>query len=352
MPPTTPRLPWWHPDSLARRRPHLKARQSVTRALRHWFEGQGFEEVETPALQISPGLEVHLMAFGTELVGPHPEDRRRLYLHTSPEFSMKKLLAGGVPRLFQLAHVFRNGERSPTHHPEFSMLEWYRAGAGYRDLMEDCVGLVRAACRATGAERLTGRHGTCDPFGEWEVLTVQEAFQRHAGIDLLATAPDPLRPDRDLLAAEAARVGIRTAESDTWEDLFFRIALERIEPHLGFGRPTFLADYPVSMAALARAKPEDPRVAERFELYACGVELANAFGELTDAQVQRRRFEADMAEKERLYGERYPIDEEFLEALALMPESAGIALGFDRLVMLVTGAAEIDDVLWVPVAKA
>lgn len=352
MPPTAPRLPWWHPESLARRRPHLRARQAVTRALRGWFEGQGFEEVETPALQVSPGLEVHLQAFATELVGPHPDDRRPLYLHTSPEFAMKKLLAGGVPRLFQLAHVFRNGERSPTHHPEFSMLEWYRAGAGYRDLMDDCVGLVRAACRATGAERLTGRHGTCDPFGPWEVLTVQEAFQRHAGIDLLATAPDPARPDRDRLATEAARLGIRTADSDTWEDLFFRIALERIEPHLGFGRPTFLADYPVSMAALARAKPEDPRVAERFELYACGVELANAFGELTDPAVQRRRFEADMAEKQRLYGERYPIDEEFLEALALMPDSAGIALGFDRLVMLVTGAAEIDDVLWVPVARA
>jgi len=348
--PATPRLPWWHPDSHAARRPALLARACITRALRAWFEAEAFLEVETPCLQVSPGLEVHLQAFATELVGPHPADRRRLYLHTSPEFTMKKLLAAGEPRIFQLARVFRNGERSATHHPEFTMLEWYRAGAGYRDLMMDCRHLVRAACRAAGVDRLVRGLGTCDPFGDWEVLTVAEAFQRHAGIDLLATAPDPLRPDRDLLAVEARRIGIRVAEGDTWEDLFFRISLDRIEPHLGFGRPTFLADYPVSMAALARARPDDPRVAERFELYACGVELANAFGELTDPLVQRARFEADMAEKQRLYGERYPLDEEFLEALAHMPEGAGIALGFDRLVMLATGSARIEDVLWAPVA--
>ena len=344
-------LPWWHPDAFARRRANLEARQAVTRAIRRWFEGEGFAEVETPALQLSPGLEVHLRAFATELLGPHPDDRLTLHLHTSPEFTMKKLLAAGVPKLFQLAHVFRNGERSATHHPEFSMLEWYRAGAGYWDLMTDCVALTRAACAAAGVERLRRGEAVCDPFADWEVLTVQDAFVRHAGIDLLATAPDPLRPDRDRLAAECARIGIRTAPTDSWEDLFFRVALERIEPHLGFGRPTFLTDYPVSMAALARAKPDDARVAERFELYACGVELANAFGELTDPALQCARFEADMAEKQRLYGERYPLDEEFLAALALMPESAGIALGFDRLVMLISGAERIEDVLWAPVVS-
>jgi len=344
-------LPWWHPDAFARRRPALEARARVTRALRAWFEGEGFLEVETPALQVSPGLEPHLMAFATDLQGPHPDDRMRLYLHTSPEFTMKKLLVAGVPRLFQLSHVFRNGERSATHSPEFSMLEWYRAGAGYRDLMDDCVALVRAACRAAGTDRLRRGGHESDPFAEWEVLTVEEAFRRHAGIDLLATAPDPAAPDRGLLAAEAARAGIRTADSDSWEDIFFRIALERIEPHLGMGRPTFLADYPVSMAALSRPKPDDPRVAERFELYACGVELANAFGELTDAAVQRARFEADMDLKERLYGERYPVDPDFLAALEHgMPASAGIALGFDRLVMLATGTETIDGVLWAPVA--
>jgi lysyl-tRNA synthetase class 2 len=342
--------PWWHPDHFQAKRPHLAVRQQVLRTARRWFEDQGFDEVETPALQISPGLEVHLMAFATDLVGPHPDDRIRLYLHTSPEFTMKKLLAAGVSRLFQLSHVYRNGERSGTHHPEFSMLEWYRAGAGYRDLMGDCVALTRAACLAAGRDRLRFRGTQSDPFADWEVLSVADAFQTYAGIDLLATAPDPLRPDRDRLAAEVTRIGIRVAESDTWEDLFFRVSLDRIEPHLGFGRPTFLTDYPVSMAALARPKPDDPRVAERFELYACGVELANAFGELTDPVLQRRRFEADMAEKERLYGERYPIDEDFLSALPLMPDSAGIALGFDRLAMLVAGADNIDQVLWAPVA--
>lgn len=350
---TAPLSPvWWHPDHFQKKRAHLAVRQTVMRTLRRWFEDQGFDEVETPALQVSPGLEVHLMAFATDLVGPHPDDRRRLYLHTSPEFTMKKLLAAGVPKLFQLSHVYRNGERSGTHHPEFAMLEWYRAGAGYRDLMEDCVALVRAACGAAGRDKLRFRGIECDPFADWRVLSVQDAFLHYAGIDLLATAPDPLRPDRDLLAAEVARIGIRVADSDTWEDLFFRVSLDRIEPHLGMDVPTFLADYPVSMAALARPKPDDPRVAERFELYGCGVELANAFGELTDPVLQRSRFEADMAEKERLYGERYPIDEEFLAALPLMPDSAGIALGFDRLAMIVAGADKIDDVLWAPVATA
>lgn len=345
-------VPWWRPDAFARRRANLRARAAIRREIRAFFDGQGFLEVETPALQVSPGMEPHIKAFETEIQGPNPDDRRRLYLHTSPEFSMKKLLVAGEERIYQLAPVYRNGERSPTHSPEFTMLEWYRAGASYRDLIEDCRGLVAAAARAAGASRLSARGGTCDPFGEWEVLTVADAFERHAGIDLLATAPDPAAPDAALLAREAERIGIRPHPGDTWEDLFFRVALERIEPFLGFGRPTVLAEYPVSMAALSRPKPGDPRLAERFELYACGVELANAFGELTDPAVQRQRFEADMDLKERLYGDRYPVDEDFLAALEHgMPESAGIALGFDRLVMLCTGAAGIDEVLWAPVAR-
>jgi elongation factor P--(R)-beta-lysine ligase len=342
--------PWWQPDRFTDRLPSLLIRLQMIRALRRWFEAADFLEVETPALQRSPGLEVHLQAFATDLRGSGAEAAVRRYLHTSPEFAMKKLLAAGLPRIFQLCHVFRNGERSRTHHPEFSMLEWYRAGAGYRDLMQDCIDLVRSLCRAVGITQLRRGSVICDPFADWEILTVNEAFQRYAGIDLLATAPDPARPDRVALAAAAAGAGIRTAADDSWEDIFFRVCLERIEPHLGAGRPTFLCDYPVSMAALARAKPEDPQVAERFELYGCGLELANAFGELTDPVLQRQRFEADMAEKQLLYGERYPLDEDFLQALALVPPSAGIALGFDRLVMLVTAVDRIDDVLWVPVA--
>jgi elongation factor P--(R)-beta-lysine ligase len=345
-------LPWWHPDNHARRRPFLLARARIVRSLRDLFERLGFVEVETPALQASPGLEVHLRAFATDLVAPNPDDRMRLYLHTSPEFAMKKLLVAGEPRIFQIAHVFRNGERSGTHSPEFAMLEWYRAGAGYGDLMADCTALVRAAAEAGGHRRFSWRGAQCDPFADWEALSVPDAFRRHAGIDLLATAPDPLAPDAALLARQAERAGIAPHPGDSWEDLFFRIMLDRIEPHLGHGRPTFLTDYPVSMAALSRPKPEDPRLAERFELYACGMELANAFGELTDPAVQRARFEADMDMKERLYGERYPLDEDFLAALGHgMPASAGIALGLDRLVMLCTGADEIDDVLWAPVAR-
>lgn len=343
--------PWWRPESLARRRPHLEARGRALGAVRRFMAEGAFVEVDTPALQVSPGQEPHLLAFATDLQEPDPERRRRLYLHTSPEFSMKKLLVAGVPRLWQMAHVFRNGERSATHHPEFSMLEWYRAGAGYRDLMADCVGLVRAAATAAGCAGFRFRGVDCDPYAEWLTLTVPYAFEVYAGIDLLATAPDPHEPDAALLAAAAARTGIRAHDGDRWEDIFFRVMFERIEPALGAGVPTILTDYPVSMASLARPKPEDPRLAERFELYACGLELANAFGELTDPAVQRARFEADMDLQERLYGRRTPVDEDFLAALTYgMPESAGIALGFDRLVMLCSGAETIEDVLWAPVA--
>ncbi len=346
-------FPFWHPDIFARRRPHLAARGRVLGAVRRFFEERSFVEVDTPCLQVSPGMEPHLHAFATDLVGPHPDDRRRLHLHTSPEFAMKKLLVAGLPRLFQLAHVFRNAERSATHHPEFTMLEWYRAGEGYSVLVQDCVDLVRAAAEAAGRRRFAFRRLECDPFAPWRVLTVQDAFAEYAGIDLLATYDGTHDPDPAPLAAEASRAGIRTGEGDRWEDVFFRIMFERIEPHLGAGVPCVLTDYPVCMAALSRPKPDAPRLAERFELYACGLELANAFGELTDPVAQRARFEADMDLKERLYGERFPVDEDFLAALEHgMPESSGIALGFDRLVMLCSGAEEIDEVLWAPVAKA
>lgn len=345
------RAPWWRPDVYARKRHHVEARARVVAALRAAFAARGFVEVDTPALQVSPGMEPHLQAFETELRGPHPDHRRRLYLHTSPEFAMKKLLVAGVPRIYQLAHTFRNGERSSTHHPEFTMLEWYRAGEGLEALIDDCRALLQAALAAAGRPGLTWRGGTCDPHADWQVLTVAEAFDRHAGIDLLATAPDPAAPSVDALDAQSRKIGIPARPGDRWDDLFFRIFLERIEPHLGIGAPTVLCDYPVSMAALSRPKPGDPRVAERFELYVCGLELANAFGELTDAAVQRARFEADSALKEALYGVRYPVDEDFLAALEHgLPDSAGIALGFDRLVMLASGADRIDDVLWAPVA--
>ncbi|MEJ0063440.1 MAG: EF-P lysine aminoacylase EpmA [Alphaproteobacteria bacterium] len=342
--------PWWSPEIFARKMPALAARQKITQAVRQYFAAQDFHEVTTPALQVSPGLEVHLHAFETAFNDPHGGAPRALYLHTSPEFTMKKLLAAGMPRLYQLAQVYRNNERSSLHHPEFTMLEWYRAHAGYRDLMEDCVALVRAAATVCGKTSLVHQDISCDPFADWEVLTLPEAFRRYCAIDLLATMPAPHTGDTERLRAEAARLEIRTAPDDDWDNIFFRILGERIEPHLGKDRPVFLTDYPVSQAALARPKPEEPRLAERFELYLCGVEIANAFGELTDPDEQRRRFAADMDAKEKLYGERYPLDEDFLAALAHMPPAAGIALGFDRLIMLCTGAAHIEDVLWAPVA--
>jgi elongation factor P--(R)-beta-lysine ligase len=339
-------LAWWEPERFAARRDALASRARILAAIRDFFASRGFAEVETPALQVSPGLEPHLLAFSTELVEPGAAAVPR-HLHTSPEFAMKKLLVAGVPRIFQLARVFRNGERSRLHHPEFTMLEWYRAGASYRDLMADCEALLRALAPAYSWE---GRR--CDPAAHFLYVSVDEAFRRWAGIDLLATAPDPEAPSLALLADAARPAGIAPHEGDTWEDLFFRIFLERIEPLLGIDAPAILYDYPLSMAALARPKAEDPRLAERFEVYLCGVELANGFGELTDAAEQRRRFARDRAAKEARYGFSYPVDEDFLAALEHgMPESAGIALGVDRLVMLATGADRIEDVLWAPVAR-
>jgi len=350
---TGPQAPWWRPDRLARRRANLEKRAAILAATRAWFTGQGFLEVETPALQVSPGLEPHLVAFATSIRDPGATDGRPLYLHTSPEFAMKKLLAGGMERIFQLARVFRNAERSATHHPEFTMLEWYRAKTSYVALMEDCEGLLAAVAEAAGAGQFTWQGKRCDASAPAERLTVAEAFKRECGIDLLATAPEPLNPSLDLLAAAAKPLGIAPRAGDRWDDLFFRIFMERIEPRLGIGRPTILRDYPISMAALSRPKANDPRLCERFELYICGLELANAFGELTDPFEQRRRFEADMALKERLYGTRYPIDEDFMAALEHgLPPCAGIALGMDRLVMLATGAEHIEDVLWAPVAHS
>lgn len=343
---------WWRPEAFAARKGNLELRARVVSATRAFFAGQDFAEVETPCLQISPGLEPHLQAFATRFRDPYGGPDTPLYLHTSPEFTMKKLLVAGLPRLWQMARVFRNSERSPTHHPEFTMVEWYRAGASLDQLMDDTEALVRDCACAAQAAQLRRAGTTCDPFAPWRRLSVAEAFADYTGIDILATAPDPWAPDREALAAEAGRIGISVSPSDSWEDIFFKVMLDRIEPHLGFDRPVILHSYPVSMAALSRPSLADPRVAERFEAYACGVELCNAFGELTDPAEQRRRFTADMDLKQRLYGERYPLDEDFLAALeAGMPDSAGIALGFDRLVMLLAGADSIDDVLWAPVAK-
>ncbi|MCF8481593.1 MAG: EF-P lysine aminoacylase GenX [Rhodospirillum sp.] len=350
--------PWFHPDRYAAKRPTLRARGAIIRAIRTFMEQLGCEEVETPALQISPGLEPHLKAFKTELLEPFEEVGRTLMLHTSPEFAMKKLLAAGETDIFQIARVFRNGERGPTHHPEFTMLEWYRTGLPLEGLMAETEDLVRVVAQAAGVDVLRWDGVAVDPFAPWERLTVAEALDRYAGIDLMAAleagvavSGNPMEPSPAPLRAAAEGIGVTCQDHDRCEDVFFRVVLDRVEPNLGRERPTILHAYPVCMAALSRRDPRDPRLAERFEVYVGGLELANAFGELTDAAEQAARFTHDMDVKEALYGERYPIDGAFLAALEQgLPECSGIALGVDRLVMLCTGAKRLEDVLWVPVA--
>jgi lysyl-tRNA synthetase class 2 len=328
--------PSWHPEQLAARLPFLRRRARLTAAVRAFFDARGYLEVETPYAVAAPGEEVHLAAFATERVAPDGE-RTQLWLHTSPEFAMKKLLAGAAGPIFQFARVWRNGEGSDLHAPEFTMLEWYRPGAGMDDLIAETLALLRAVlppvveCRGVRTE-----------LGSAERLTVAEAFARHAGADVLASAGDA--------AALATQAGATLRAGETWEDLFFRLLLARIEPRLGRDHPTFLTHWPAEQAALARRDPADPRVAERFELFVCGIELANAFVELTDAAEQRARFIADRARRTALYGDPgWPLDEDFLAALAHgLPQCSGIALGFDRLAMIAAGADRIGQVLWLP----
>ena len=339
--------PWWSPLRRADRRPFLMARNAITKTLRAWFEEQGFSEVETNILQISPGNETHLHALRTELKSGDGSRAAR-YLRTSPEFAAKKLLAAGEEKIFEFARVFRDRERGDLHLPEFTMLEWYRADVSYDAVMADAVVITAQAAQATGIGRFSFRGKTADPFAVPELLTVADAFARHADVDLLETIVNG-EGDRAALAA-LANERVRISDDDTWSDIFSKVLVEHIEPHLGQGRLTVLYEYPAPEAALARAKPSDPRVAERFEVYACGVELANGFGELTDADEQRRRFTLAMDEKQRRYGERYPLDEDFIAAVGQMPQASGVALGFDRLAMLASGATRIDQVVWTPPA--
>jgi len=334
--------PWWNRELHADRRPFLEARTQIRRAVRTWFEGQGFTEVECAALQVSPGNEAHLHAFATEW-RDEAGHSRPLYLHTSPEFACKKLLAAGERKIFDLARVYRNRESGPLHSPEFTMLEWYRADAGWNQLMDDAIAVCRQATAVLGSGDLCWRGLTCSTDLEPKRLTLAEAFMRYTRIDLEAVLGD-----RDGFAHAARGAGVRVGPDDSWSDIFSRVLVQTIEPELGVGRISLLCEYPSAEAALARPLSHDPRFAERFEVYACGVELANGFGELTDSAEQRSRFEAEMDVKQAVYAERYPIDETFLEALDAMPPASGCAMGFDRLVMLASGARRISDVLWTP----
>ncbi|MCA3556255.1 EF-P lysine aminoacylase EpmA [Aestuariivirga sp.] len=336
---------WFDPSRHADRRPFLMARNRIVAAMRQWFAERDFVEVDCAALAVSPGNEAHLHAFATGLIRPDGSSEPR-YLHTSPEFACKKLLAAGETRIFNLGHVWRNRERTPTHSPEFTMLEWYRVREDYEVIIADTIALVRLAAEVAGTARFHWRGREADPFAGPEWLTVNDAFKTHAGVDLLATLRADGTADAQALAAVSP---VAFGKDESWSDIFSRILSEMVEPQLGNGRITVLHEYPAVEAALARTAAHDRRVAERFELYACGVELANGFGELTDPGEQRRRFMAEMDVKEQVYGERYPIDEELLEALAMMPPASGVALGLDRLVMLASGATRIDQVLWTPV---
>jgi lysyl-tRNA synthetase class 2 len=334
-------LPPWHPEAFAARLPFLERRARLTAETRAFFTERGYREVETPALVPAPGAEVHLRAFATRYEAHLGQGASRdLWLRTSPELALKRLLVAGAGPVFELARVWRNGETSPRHAPEFTMLEWYRPGLGFEALMAETEGYVRAVAPSIVA------HGdaTTNLSLPFERITMAEAFARWCnGLDILATEGDAAR-----LHAATQAAGFATRADEGWEDLFFRLLLEHIEPHLGRGRATFLTHWPAPQAALARRDPADPRAALRFELFVAGLELANAFDELTDPVEQRARFIADTAERRRISGERgWEVDEDFLAALEHgMPAASGIALGFDRLAMLVAGAREIGDVMW------
>jgi lysyl-tRNA synthetase class 2 len=293
----------------------LSKRHGLIRAVREFFDQRGFIEVETAVMVPSPGLELHLDAF--EVVGA--ADSR--WLSTSPEYQMKRLLAAGLPSIYQLCKCFRRDEIGDLHEPEFTMLEWYRSCAGSEEVMRDTEQLVAHLAQITYGQSAIPRRATLiDVTPPWERVTVAEAFERYAGADAMALAAD--------------------------EERFFRLLVDKVEPKLGQQRPTFLTEYPAPMASLARLIPGRPVVADRFEAYIDGIELCNGFGELTDPVEQRRRLERDQAARLRAGKPPYPVDEKFLRALEQgLPPSGGNALGVDRLVMLVVGAQRISDVI-------
>lgn len=326
-------------------RANLARRGEILRLVRQFFIGRGFVEAETPIVVAVPGMEPHLTPFETTLMAARGAPSSA-YLITSPEYSLKKLLAAGFPKLFELARVFRNGEPDDAlHNPEFTMLEWYRANADYRTIMDDCEELIVTLSRAVrGEETFSFGESRINLARPWERLTVRDAFLRETGIDFNDI------PDRSSLLRAARTRGYDVPDQESFEEIFHRIFLTEVEPRLGRLKPTILYDYPIELAALARTKRDAPRYAERFELYIAGIELANAFSELTDAVEQCGRFEEERRLRLALGRPALPIDEDLLAALPHIPPSGGIALGIDRLVMLLLGAKRIEDVLWFPAA--
>jgi elongation factor P--(R)-beta-lysine ligase len=329
-----------------KRRANTRARARLSAEVRRLLGAAGYEEVETPSLVPAPGMEPHIHAFEARFVPEGGGAEVPLFLHSSPEYAMKRLLAEGFSRVFQLSRVFRNGEVSATHNPEFTMLELYRAGTDYRGVMADVERLVEGCARALlgGGTRAIRGGRAVELAAPFETLTMQEAFLRYARVDLAACDGDAGR-----LAAAARAAGHHPGPGgEAFDDVFFRVMLDAVEPRLGTVRPTWLVDWPASMASLSKVKRDDPRWAERFELYAGGLELANGFTELNDASEQRARLVEEQDLRRRLGRRVYPLDEAFLEAVGRMPDAGGVAIGFDRLLMLLVGAESIEEVLLFP----
>jgi len=348
------RQPWGNPD-FRRFTPGLKAalrlRALLIESIRRFFAELDFLEVETPALVPSPGLEPHLRAFATDYVPEAGNAEaglpRRVFLPASPEYHMKRMLAAGFERIFQLCRTFRNGESFHLHNPEFTMLEWYRAYADSTAIMADMEMLGARLAEAAGAGPCVEfRGGQIDFTPPWPQISVREAFQKLAGITL------PPESDPDALRRAARKAGFdNITDADSWDDAFYKVFLAAIEPKLGMGKPAFLVEYPASMAALAKKKESDPAVAERFELFIGGVEIANGFTELNDPAEQRKRFEEEFEQRRLMHAPEHPIDERLLDALAIgMPPSGGVAVGVDRLIMILAGKDSIADVIAFPFA--
>ncbi len=301
---------FWHEQNrLTNREQHLWLRARMVQATRRFFVQKDYLEVETPQLIPAPAPEIHIDAIKTDAG----------YLHTSPELCMKRLLAAGFPRIFQITKCFRADERGGHHLPEFSMLEWYRSGIDYHALMEECEELILWVSRRLGVgEKIKYQDIEIDLQRPWRKISINEAFDRYASIAL-----------KDAIE----------------KNCFNEVMVQEIEPGLRLAGPIFVYDYPASFAALARLKPEDPKFAERFELYIGGLELANGFSELIDAEEQRARFEMDQQNRSYLGKKGYPVPERFLESLEHMPDAAGVALGIDRLAMIFADRPKIDDVV-------
>lgn len=324
----------------------LEQRALVTKAIREFFWEQGFLEVETPQLVKLPSMEPYLEVFETQLLDVN-RNPHRAFLTSSPEFSMKKLLSQGVGKMFQICKSYRNAEGlSSRHNPEFTILEWYRPREEYTQIMQDCEEMYRFVGNRLGLHALEFRGKTFDLSQPWLRISVQQAFEQYANVD------EETLLDEQKLIAKLAEKGYQTDAETTWEQAFNQIFLNEIEPFLGAEVPTILYEYPAEQAALSRRCAHDPRYAERFEFYIAGLEMGNAFGELTDWEEQLRRLQADREEKERIGRTLYDIDMEFIDALKDgMPPTSGIAVGVDRVVMTFLNAEKIQDVLPFPAQK-